>query len=61
MKRSGKARHLVLISGGGAVEGPISRLGLADRLEPVKRWPLALIWAGKLILLASVLYYFLAD
>lgn len=61
MDRDQKQRHLVLVYGGGTVEGPIQRLGLADRVKPLSRRQLMFMAAAKLLLLSSVLYYLLVD
>ena len=49
--------HLVLIRGGGDSVGPVTRLGLWSRVEPIS-WPWRIMFiTTKLLLLASILYF----
>lgn len=58
---NGDKRHLFLVHGGmsspAPIEGPISRLGLRRRVEPVSARVIAFVIFAKAALLASVLYY----
>ncbi len=51
-------RGLVLVQGGKGLEGPISRMGLWERFEPVCLARLSLILGMKALLLGLILYYF---
>lgn len=64
MKSTIDRSKLTLVHGGLSpeenLEGPISRMGLKYRVEPISAKVIAFIIFAKLALLASVLYYLFA-
>ncbi len=58
MARGNRKNHLTLIQGGASALGPVSRMGLWDRVPQVSKRHVYLWVAAKVVLIASLVYYF---